>query len=464
MEDRLPKVGLLPLMLELYDAAVPELKPLQASFAQKVAEAFKGKLELALAPVCNTREQVDAAVAGFEAAGTEALMVLHLSYAPSLISASALTRTRLPLLLLNTTPDSYLDETLTGQHILENHGIHGAQDLANILLRAGKRYQIISGALDDPALVEGAIAWARVAAAAQQLKRLRVGLLGNPFEGMGDFSIGFTELQLVAGPQVVNLDPREVARFAQEVSEAEVETERQADLARFTAPADLDATLHTASVRAGLGLKQAIKAYDLDAFAMHFMAFNDVPDMPTVPFLGVSKLQAEGLGYAGEGDVACASLVATVMRAFGGAMFTEMFCPDWQGDTLLMAHMGECNPALAGKRARLQAVPFKFGDLADPVIVMGGFQTGPATLANLVAVGKGSFRLTIAEVDIPEFPVLESMTMPHFKLKPRIPVGEFLTAYSQAGGSHHSALIPGERACALGDLADLAGFDKVVIG
>ena len=133
MEDQLPKVGLLPLMLELYDAAVPELKPLQASFAQKVTEAFQGKLELALAPVCNTREQVEAVVAGFEAAGTEALMVLHLSYAPSLISASALTRTRLPLLLLNTTPDSYLDETLTGQHILENHGIHGAQDLANIL-------------------------------------------------------------------------------------------------------------------------------------------------------------------------------------------------------------------------------------------------------------------------------------------------------------------------------------------
>jgi len=461
-DQRRPKIGLLPLMLELYDESAPELKPHQAQFARQIADILSSDIEVSQAAVCNTREQVDAAVANFEGNGCEGIIVVHLSYAPSLISASALTRTSLPVLLLNTTPAPRMDADLTLEDIMQNHGIHGVQDLANILLRAAKTYHIVSGHISNPGVVEKVLRWCRAALVVRFWRQMRVGLIGQPFEGMGDFSVDLTALQEVVGPQVVRVSPREVAELAQQVPPEQVQAEVESDREQFAPVADLDPHLHAISARAGLGLSAAVQKYDLDALAMHFMAFNDVPEIGAVPFLGISKLQALGIGYAGEGDVACASLVAAIAQYFGQAGFTEMFCPDWEGNQILMAHMGECNPVLAAEKPILKSVPFPYGELTEPVIAMAGMARGPATLVNLVCVGQGRFRLTAAQVEVTDFPVMD-ITMPHFKIRPSIPLGKFLSKYSQAGGSHHLAIVPGHLAEEVGILAELAGLESVRI-
>ena len=457
-----PKGGLLPLMLELYDRSAPDLKPQQAQFAQQVADMLSHEAEIAVADVCNTRQQVEAAVHDFEAKDCDAIMVLHLSYAPSLISASALTRTSLPLLLLNTTPAARMGADLTRPDIMANHGIHGAQDLANILLRTGKMYHIVSGHCSDPDVIDRAVRWCRAAMTARFWRRMRVGRIGDPFEGMGDFSVDLTELQTVIGPQVILVPPQEVAELAQQVPAEQVEAEVKADLERFAPVRDLDPEAHAVSARAGLGLRAAVQKHGLDAISMHFMAFNNVPAIGAVPFLGISKLQAEGVGYAGEGDVVCASLVAAMARRFGQAGFTEMFCPDWSGNEVLMAHMGECNPELAAEKPVLKTAPFPYGELGEPVVAVGGMAPGAATLVNLVGIGEGEFRLTVAEVEVTEFPLLD-LTMPHFKIRPAVPLGDFLTRYSEAGGSHHLAIVRGHVAEDVIALAELVGLGCVVI-
>ncbi len=461
-DQRRPKIGLLPLMLELYDESAPELKLHQAQFARQIADVLSSAAEVSQAAVCNTRAQVDAAVADFEGEGCEGIIVVHLSYAPSLISASALTRTSLPVLLFNTTPAPKIDAGLTREDVMQNHGIHGVQDLANILLRAGKTYHIVSGHISIPGVVEKVLRWCRAALVVKFLRQMRVGLIGQPFEGMGDFSVDLTALQTVVGPQVVRISPREVAELAQQVPREHVQVEAEADRQQFAPVADLDPELHAISVRAGLGLSAAIQKYDLDALAMHFMAFNDLPKIGAVPFLGISKLQALGIGYAGEGDVACASLVAAMAQYSGKAAFTEMFCPDWGGNQILMAHMGECNPLLAREKPILKSVPFPYGELTDPVIAVGGMAPGSATLVNLVCVGQGTFRLTAAEVAVSDFPVLD-LAMPHFKIQPPLPLGEFLTKYSEAGGSHHLAIVPGHLAEEVRILAELVGLEYELI-
>ncbi|MGD8239930.1 MAG: hypothetical protein PVH68_15345 [Armatimonadota bacterium] len=457
-----PMMGILPLMLELYDRSAPELKPRQAEFVGQIAAALGDDTEVASADVCNTRQQVEAAVRDFEARDCDGIIVIHLSYAPSLISASALTRCSLPLLLLNTTPAASMGADLVREDIMRNHGIHGVQDLANILLRAGKAYHIVSGHMSDPSVAEDTLRWCRAAMTAGFLRRVRVGRIGDPFEGMGDFSVDLTALQTVVGPQVVLVPPREVAELAQEVPAEQVEAEVEADRERFAPVPGLDAKLHATSVRAGLGLAAAVEKHELDAISMHFMAFNDVPAIGAVPFLGISKLQAQGIGYAGEGDVACASLVAAMARCFGQAGFTEMFCPDWEGNHVFMAHMGECNPNLAAERPVLKSAPFPYGELQEPVVAVGGMAPGPATLANLVCIGEGDFRLTVAEVEVADFPVLD-ITMSHFKIRPGMPLGDFLTLYSEAGGSHHLAIVPGHVAEDVMTLAELSGLECAVI-
>ena len=461
-DQRRPKIGLLPLMLELYDESAPELKPRQAQFARQIADVLSSDVEISAVPICNTRPQVDAAIADFEGEGCEGIIVVHLSYAPSLISASALTRTSLPVLLFNTTPAPKMDIDLTPEDIMENHGIHGVQDLANILLRAGKTYHIISGYLSDRCVTERVLSWCRAALTARFWREMRVGLIGSPFEGMGDFSVDLTSLQAVVGPQVVRISPREVAELAKQVSPEQVQAEVEADRQQFAPVADLDPELHAISVRAGLGLFRAVHKHDLDALAMHFMAFNDLPEIGAVPFLGISKLQAMGIGYAGEGDVACASLVTAMARYFGKAGFTEMFCPDWEGNQILMAHMGECNPILAGEKPILKSVPFPYGELSEPVIAVAGMAPGPATLVNLVCVEQGTFRLTAVEVAVSDFPVLD-LAMPHFKIQLPLPLGEFLTKYSEEGGIHHLSIVPDHLTEEVRILSELVGLEYKLI-
>jgi L-arabinose isomerase len=123
-----------------------------------------------------------------------------------------------------------------------------------------------------------------------------------------------------------------------------------------------------------------------------------------------------------------------------------------------MAHMGECNPNLSGAKPVLKTVPFKYGKLSDPAVAVGGFRPGEATLVNLVSIGGDEYRLTAAEVEIPEFPILD-LTMPHFKVRPRMDLGAFLSLYSEFGGSHHLAIVPGCVGRQVELLADLTELD-----
>ncbi|MGQ9785871.1 MAG: hypothetical protein ACUVSJ_05385 [Anaerolineae bacterium] len=88
------KVGLLGLMLDLYDAW-PDLKPTMAEFAHEIADALSAFAEVEFPGVCNTREQVERTVAAFEAEGKDLLLVMLLTNPPSHIAMPALIRTRL---------------------------------------------------------------------------------------------------------------------------------------------------------------------------------------------------------------------------------------------------------------------------------------------------------------------------------------------------------------------------------
>src|SRR5690606_33566174 len=103
--------------------------------------------------------------------------------------------------------------------------------------------------------------------------------------------------------------------------------------------------VHRRSVRSGLALRKCLADGNYTAFSMNFLEFQSADGpMDTVPFLEISKAMARGYGYAGEGDVLTASLMGALNKAFGKTTFTEIFCPDWEGDALFLSHMGEVNP------------------------------------------------------------------------------------------------------------------------
>ena len=135
------KVGLLPLYLELYDKTSPQNRKDVEVFAGDIAARLESRgLQVTAAPVCRLKEEFTLAGRLFEEKDVAAVITLHLAYSPSLESADMLAGLKVPVLVLDTTPDfCFLPD---GRAITSNHGIHGVQDMCNLLRRNGKSFFI----------------------------------------------------------------------------------------------------------------------------------------------------------------------------------------------------------------------------------------------------------------------------------------------------------------------------------
>ncbi len=452
-----PKLTVLPLIMEQYDAWCPELRPAQEPFLRRVM-AFLECCGAATSPgICSTRAGVEAAVAQAETGGADLLVVVLLSYTPSLIALPALARTRLPVLLLNTTPRADMGPDIGASDYLENHAIHGVQDFANVLLRAGRRPWIVSGHLSDPALGPKVEAHAAAAAAARLWRSLRVGRVGAIFPDMGDLSFDATGL-LRSGPSVVDIPPGDYAAAWEDADDDVIGTLVTEYRRSYETEHVGEQCLH-ATARAEAAARAVVAAHQLGALAFSFLVLEHLPPELAMPFVGVSRLMAEGIGYGGEADALGAAAVAALHRLTGCAGFTEMFCPDWEQGEVLMSHMGETNPQFARTRPILVEKPSLVGSGSSSGVILFESEPGPATLASLTTAPSGRLRWVVSEGDISPSPIYPALRAPHYKFRPQQLLPDFLTAYSEVGGSHHLTLCRGHVASLIQRLAEVIGVE-----
>ncbi|MGQ9732969.1 MAG: hypothetical protein ACUVX8_17060, partial [Candidatus Zipacnadales bacterium] len=89
-------------------------------------------------------------------------------------------------------------------------------------------------------------------------------------------------------------------------------------------------------------------------------------------------------------------------------------------------------------------------------------QPGPATLINLTVGCTGRFQLIAAETEVVDY-VRPDFPNPHFKSRPSLPLNAFLSAYLEAGGSHHLAIANGHRLSLLAKAARLMAIDLITL-
>ena len=459
---RKPRVGLLGLMLQAYDESFPELRPCAESFARELVEVMGSAAQVDFPGVCNSREQVDRAVARFERDGADLIVVVLLTYAPSLIALPALARTPLPVLILNTQKARGVPVGSPGSVLIENHGMHGVQDLANVLLRAEVPFRLLTGHYRDAALQEELRSHLVAAKAVAELRRSRFGLLGYPMQDMGDFALDETALLAQMGAQVRRIPFRLVAERVAQAPTAVVERMMAEDRETFEVDPALSAEEHAASVRLEWALRSVAQEWNLSGLAIHFLAVDEDKRLPTLPFLAASEMLADGYAYGGEGDVTSAVAVFLMREIAGQANFTEMFTMDFDEDAIVMAHMGEGNWRMARKDlpVRLVRNPFKMVSLEyAPAALSFALEPGEVTLASLTTGSGGLLRLVVTEGHVVDFTPLKGATNPQYKFAPEGELTEFLTEFSLAGGSHHQAQAYGSHSGTVEKVAELLGIE-----
>ncbi len=421
------KIGLLPFYLELYDQVCPQHHGPAQAFAERMAEELRRRgFELLTVPLCRVRAEFQAALQMFESADCQALATLHLAYSPSLEAADLVAASPLPVVVMDTTPDAHF----SGAEIMANHGIHGVQDFCNLLLRLHKPFLISAGHWQDQDFMQRLTRQLRAACLAWKITHMRIGNVGGQFAGMGDFQVpeGTFNMQIVPYSE------------QSEATKAEIEAERAADLATFAAVPELDPEAHRRSLRASLKLRRWLESEKLDAFTVCFPGITRSQGWETLPFLECSKAMSRGLGYAGEGDILTAAVNSCLAQVFPETSFMEMFCPDWSGNRIFTSHMGEINPALCSAKPCLHEMSYSYSDTSNPVLVTGCFKSGQALLTNLAPGPDNQFTLLAGKVEFEAPDTPSSRTNAGWFKPENSSISDFLSAYSENGGTHHLAL------------------------
>jgi L-arabinose isomerase len=232
---------------------------------------------------------------------------------------------------------------------LYNHGIHGVQDMCNVLKRNGKGYFIEAGHWEKSDVLERVVSDVNAVKIAAYMKSARVGRIGEPFTGMGDFDVPPDVLRSTIGINTIVFDFNTSKDLFLQLDPTEIDAEVTSNLNNFLADG-VDADIHRQAAATCLSVRKWLEKEKLTAFTVNFMAIDSTSGLNCMPFLEASKAMARGIGYAGEGDVLTAALVGALLSVYSETSFTEMFCPDWKNNSIYVSHMGEMNIALSADR------------------------------------------------------------------------------------------------------------------
>ncbi|HOV62289.1 MAG TPA: hypothetical protein PLG43_00220 [Spirochaetia bacterium] len=457
MEKRKPHIGMFGLMPELY-RMIPELEKRLSVWVDEILNTIKGFATVTYPGICDTRELVDSAVTAIERSGADMMLVFPVTYAPSFISIRALSRVKLPIAVLNTQILCGFPSDAGPASFTDNEAPTGTFDLTNALFRNRIPFTLISGYSRDPGMYREIEQFANAAMAASELRKVRIGVFGYPMNGSGDFMIDNTLLISHLGAEVIYLDLSELASEAENAPEFELRNQMEQDKKLFTIDKNLTTREHEESSRMEWALRVMFKRYGLSAFTYHFDALARDGRFKTLPMLAACKLLADGYGFGGEGDVTSTAAVTILQKLTGSADFFESWGMDFEVGAVLKNHMGEGNLNYARKDMprRLVRVPYSFGGSVEYNAVPAfSLQEGEATLINLTTSPDGEISIIAAEGKVPDFKPITGVDSPHGKFKPDTSFKEYLSAYAQAGGTHHGALCYGRKAHDLKMLCDI---------
>ena len=442
---RPPRIGVLGIMQELYDESYPDITQRQGDYARQIIAALGDGLEVSFPGPARNRADIEDRVRQFNADGLDGILIVMLTYGPALRTVRALSENRLSVMLANTQPLPTVTDDWDMSHLTFNQGVHGAQDMANTLVRLGVPFPVISEDWRSDAFREFVLDWAHAAQAARSMRSMRLAQFGQ-MPGMGDIVTDDAAFMRALGPQTDRVSLGKVVEMMEGLSEADVQTAVDEDRANFEIDEDLSDEQHAYAARLQVAIERFLEREGYDGFSIYFDAIGDDGRFEQIHMLAASNLMAKGYGYGGEGDMCTTALVTAGHVLAPDAHFTEMYAMDFERDSVLQSHMGEGNWKVARKDRPVKLIdrPLGIGGLDNPPTVLFQAEPGPATLVSLVPLEGERYRLVVSVGEVLDTEEMPNVEMPYFHFKPDTGVRACLDGWLKNGGTHHQCLHLGD--------------------
>ena len=218
MSERRPRIGILGIMQDLYDDMIPGIARRQEGYAAELAASLAGVGEFIPGKAVKYREDAERVMREFEDSDLDGVLVVMLTYGPAMRVARLLAESRLPICLANIQPEPAVTAAWDMADMTYNQGVHGAQDTANAMVRAGRRFSVLTDDWQSETFRADVGRWARAAAAVTAWRSLRVALVGYAMNDMGDIRVDESALVRSLGPEILAVAQGDLYRGMQAVS------------------------------------------------------------------------------------------------------------------------------------------------------------------------------------------------------------------------------------------------------
>lgn len=465
MVKRKPQIGLLGIMQELYDKSLPGITKRQEKYAREVCDRLSDVADWCFTRPARNRQDIEEILGDFNHQGLDGVMIVMLTYGPAMRTVRALQKNNLPILLANIQPVPEVARDWDMADLTYNQGIHGAQDMANAIIRTvGDRFEVISADWKTGEFKNFVEDWARAAQTATGLKKMKIAAIGK-MHGMGDTLSDEAAFTRVIGPEINREYIGQIFRNMENVTDKQIDEQVEIEKERFEVDDDMPDKNFRYAVQMYLGFRKFLEEGGYAGFSAHFDTFNGDGRFEQINMLAASNLMADGYGYAAEGDTNTASMVAAGHILEENAHFTEMYAMDFKRESMLMSHMGEGNWKIArkDKPIRLAHRELGIGDLENPPTTVFMVEPGPATIVSLVHLVGEHFRLVVAQGEILDTQEYPNIKMPYFHFKPDSGLRTCNDGWLKAGGTHHQALHLGDQRRKWKMLCRILGIEYVEV-
>ncbi|MDR3095232.1 MAG: L-fucose/L-arabinose isomerase family protein [Bacteroidales bacterium] len=472
MEQKV-KVGLFGVGLDTYwpqfEGLLGRLTGYQQEIARKMSELGAMVVD---AGMVDNPEKAQQAASFLKKEEVEIVFLFISTYALSSTVLPVAQRINVPIIILNVQPVPAIDYAalnalkdkgkMTGEWLAHCQAC-SVPEFAAVFNRAGIRYEIVSGYLQEEYVWKEIKGWIDAAGVKAGMNSNRMGILGHYYGGMLDVYTDTTMQSAVFGTHIELLEMCELKALRDAVTDKELNAKLQEFTERFDVSPLCEQSELERAAKTAVALDKLIAGHRLGSLAYYYegLAGNDYENIVTSVIAGNTLLTGNGIPVAGECEVKNVQAMKIMSLLGAGGSFSEFYAMDFNDDIVMLGHDGPAHFAIAEGRVQLVPVPVYHGKPGKGLSIQMSVRQGDVTLLS-VCEGKDGLFLLVAEGASVAGPVLE---IGNTNSRYRFSIGarELIDRWSKAGPSHHCAIGTGHVADAIGKLASLLGIPVVYI-